>query len=30
MIYNPIFFPLPSTWKMVKDTDNHILENVIG
>ena len=22
--------PLTSTWKMVKDTPNHILENMIG
>ena len=26
----PMFLPSPSTWKMVKDSPDHILENIIG
>ena len=25
-----MFFPSPSTWKMVKDAPNHVLMNMIG
>ena len=25
-----MFFPSPSTWKMVKDTPNHVPMNMIG
>ena len=25
-----MFFPSPSTWKMVKDAPNHVLVNMIG
>ena len=25
-----MFFPSPSTWKMVKDAPNHVLMNIIG
>ena len=30
IIYNPMFFPSPSAWNMVRVAPNHIPENMLG